>query len=374
MSWLLIVVLAFYSFLILLLFFGDLKLRKFEIAALKAEKRFSVCIPFRDEAENLGVLLRSLAQLDYPKTHFEIILVNDGSTDHSAGIIENFVKKSSKTLPNLNVIDNIRVSGSPKKDALDRAIKSAKHDWIVTTDADCKVPPDWLRLFNTYILRTKKSFVAAPVAYYTDRSSFLNVFQQLDFLSLQGATMGGFGLNKPFMCNGANIAFAKADFLRLNGYDGNKTIASGDDVFLMQKFLKADTTSAGYIKSRKAIVLTRSQQSWKQLLNQRKRWAAKAGSYKNSFSQGVSWVVLLGNLTFILAVFYSVKSPVLIFFLISKIAVDFVLIAQAALFFKKKKNLWGYVLSMLFYPFFVVYVAVLSQLGGYHWKGREFRK
>ena len=99
--------------------------------------------------------------------------------------------------------------------------------------------------------KPKKTFIAAPVAYFNDSCGFLNIFQQLDFLSLQGATMGGFGLKSPFMCNGANIAFAKADFIRLNGYDGNNDIASGDDVFLMQKFLKADQNSVGYLKSKK---------------------------------------------------------------------------------------------------------------------------
>jgi hypothetical protein len=63
----------------------------------------------------------------------------------------------------------------------------------------------------------------------------LDHFQQLDLTSLQGATIGSFGLNKAFMCNGANFAYTKSLFEKLNGFDGNNKIASGDDVFLLQK-------------------------------------------------------------------------------------------------------------------------------------------
>jgi hypothetical protein len=64
----------------------------------------------------------------------------------------------------------------------------------------------------------------------------LHHFQQLDIASLQGATIGSFGINKGFMCNGANFVY-QILFQELNGFHGNDTIASGDDVFLLQKRL-----------------------------------------------------------------------------------------------------------------------------------------
>jgi hypothetical protein len=42
-------------------------------------------------------------------------------------------------------------------------------------------------------------------------------------------------IGKPNMCNGANIAYPKAVFEEVNGFDGNEHIASGDDEFLMHK-------------------------------------------------------------------------------------------------------------------------------------------
>lgn len=373
MSFVLISILFFYSFMIFLLWIGQLKLKTFKPARSENLTAFTICIPFRNEADNLPALLDSLSELEYPNSHYEIILINDGSTDSSIKIINDFIKKNHSQI-DLLIIDNVRLSGSPKKDALNQAIQNSKYDWIVTTDADCQVPKQWLLLFNTFIVQRSKTFVAAPVAHFDVSGILLNVLQQLDLLSLQGATIGGFGINKPFLCNGANIAFAKADFLRLNGYSGNEEIASGDDVFLMQKFLQDNPKSVGYLKSKNATVWPKPQESWHGLINQRKRWAAKAGSYNNRFSQVVSWTVLLGNLALIGSVFFVGINPLLVYGMIAKVIVDFILIVQTAVFFNKKKPLWGYLGSMLLYPFFVVYVAVLSQLGSFNWKGREFRK
>ena len=67
---------------------------------------------------------------------------------------------------------------------------------------------------------------------YDCNSSFLHQFQQLDMASLQGATIGSFGIDQGFMCNGANLAYTKSLFTALDGFTGNDKIASGDDVFL----------------------------------------------------------------------------------------------------------------------------------------------
>ncbi len=373
MAPLLYILLGIYFLLILALWLGYFKLKEVEKESYRPQTHFTICVPFRNEAKHLPGLLQSLSEINYPKNHFEIIMINDGSEDLSVQVIENFLQENNPEI-DLKIIDNNRISGSPKKDALYGAIGHSKYNWIVSTDADCTVSKDWLHCIDAFILRSNKRFIAAPVAYSNVFSGFFNVFQQLDFLSLQGATMGGFGLKLPFLCNGANLAFAKADFLRLEGYDGNNDIASGDDVFLMQKFLDADRNRVGFLKSKNALVTTQPQESWRQLLNQRKRWAAKAGRYTNKFSLLVSWVVLLGNLAFVLALFYVKNDPVLIYFLLAKILIDFMLIARSALFFKRSNTLWGYIGSMILYPIFTIVVAIASQLGEYHWKGRAFKK
>lgn len=327
---------------------------------------FSIIIPFRNEAEHLEILLSSLSQLDYPTDLFEILLINDESTDESVAVIERFHLKNL----NLNILDSKRVSGSPKKDALALGISQSKFDWIITTDADCRVPNNWLKQYNHKILRESCKFIAGPVCFYENQDRLLDAFQQLDFLSLQGATIGSFGLGQPFMCNGANLGFLKTEFLRLNGYTSNQQIASGDDVFLMQEFLNADPKSVKYLKTKDALVLTIPQPDLKSLINQRKRWAAKASAYKSWFAILVSVLVLFGNASVISGLFFAK----IYYLLILKVAVDFLLIWCTANLFAQKKSLKHYIWVAIVYPFFTIYIAVVSQFGTFNWKGRNFRK
>jgi len=365
---------AIYCLIILILIVGFLKILPQRTSKTIQKTTFSICISFRNEAENLPVLLNSLKGLNYPDQLTEIILVDDHSTDNSVEIITKFCQENAVFQPKMTFLSQKSTAKSGKKAALSLAVQHAKNDYIVTTDADCIVPQDWLREFNAFIINRKKKFIAAPVMLFETSSSFLNLFQQLDFLSLQGATMGAFGIKKPFLCNGANLAFCRSNFFRLGGYTGNEDIASGDDLFMMQKFLEDDPDSVGYLKSKNSVVKTQAQTSWHQLINQRKRWAAKASKYKNSVATLVSWAVFLANFAFILAIFYLNTSVFLISIVLFKILIDFLLIALAASFFGKKGYLFGYLVSFLIYPFFTLYIAVSSQLHPFDWKGRSLKK
>ncbi|MDF1518293.1 MAG: glycosyltransferase, partial [Lutibacter sp.] len=188
------------------------------------KNRFSIVIPFRDEAHNLPNLLNSVSVLNYPSELYEILLVNDDSQDNFNQIIEEFNKQNPKL--NLHLIQNIRKTQSPKKDAINTAINLSNFEWIVTTDADCLVPKLWLQLFDQFIEEEKPVFISASVKFIT-QNSFLFHFQNLNFTSLMGSTIGGFGIGNPFMCNGANLCYHKKTFLELNGFEGNDNIASG---------------------------------------------------------------------------------------------------------------------------------------------------
>jgi cellulose synthase/poly-beta-1,6-N-acetylglucosamine synthase-like glycosyltransferase len=126
-----------------------------------------------------------------------------------------------------NLIDeNIN---SYKKRAIELAIAQSKYDWIVTTDADCIVLQSWLHLFDAYIQKKERVFIAAPVMFHCD-NSFLSTFQCLDFLSLQGITAASVYAGAHSMCNGANLAYKKTAFYEVDGFKNADHIASGDDM------------------------------------------------------------------------------------------------------------------------------------------------
>jgi cellulose synthase/poly-beta-1,6-N-acetylglucosamine synthase-like glycosyltransferase len=359
------ILLFVYCLAIIALIYGFTKVNSFDYFGLKPKNKFSIIVPFRNEAENLPKLLNSFSKLNYPSDLFEVILVDDDSDCRLQMADCRF---------RISMIDNVRVSNSPKKDAISTAIQSVKNDWIITTDADCLVNKNWLSALDNYIQLHDVSMIAGAVA-YDCKNSFLHHFQQLDLASLQGATIGSFGIRRGFMCNGANFAYTKSFFQELNGFEGNDGIASGDDVFLLQKAIVKVPEKVHYLKSGNNIVITKPLDDWKSLFYQRVRWASKTGSYQSSFGKGLALMVFGGNVGLLLVVgcflFGIGNFYILIFLLLAKFSVDFALINKTNGFLKNKTHF--FLISSLLYPFFSVSVALYSLFGKYEWKGRKFK-
>ncbi|WP_298513394.1 glycosyltransferase [uncultured Kordia sp.] len=363
-----------YALLILSLVYGFWKLPITKPIETEAITEFSVIIPFRDEAENLPKLLASIAALRYPESKVSFWFVNDASEDTSCKIIENFSKKHPTR--NIHILQNTRVSNSPKKDAITAAISTIQSDWIITTDADCILPTNWLQLFNQKIVLAQPKMIAAPVT-YTKETTFFSIFQLLDFLSLQGTTMGSFGLQIPFMCNGANLAYEKEAFLKVRGFSGNDTIASGDDVFLLEKFIQKWPTQVLYLKSKDALVQTFAVRTWSTFVSQRIRWASKSANYNLFTGKLIGIIVVLMNLLFCtLPVFLltAISWKFLAIIFISKISIDSLLLLQTLHFTQQKVQPFYIFISGILYPYLTVYIFIRSLFSTYTWKNRTFRK
>ena len=360
-------------FLIYILFIGQLiygfnRMKRFSKKEFTPKTSFTIVVPFRNEKENLPNLLHSISLLNYPKDLVEIILVDDDSYD-------GWKMEDGRWKFEIRLIKNERKSNSPKKDAIETAIEIAKNDWIITTDADCLVQKDWLTIYDQYIQENEVEMVASGVC-YLPKNGLMSAFQNLDFLSLQGATIGSFGIGKPFMCNGANFAYCKQFFKELNGFQGNETIASGDDVFLLQKAVIVAPEKVGFLLAKESIIATKPTESWSDLFQQRVRWASKSTGYSSVYGKLLALVVFGGNLvwivTFLFWLFQLIDPNIFLLFIASKFLIDFILIYKTANFFGSKLQ---YILaSSLLYPFFSVSVAIYSLFGKYSWKGRSFKK
>lgn len=364
-------IIIIYSIFIVWISYGFNKVKLFDEEDFKPITKFSIVVPFRNEAKNLPGLLYSFSQLNYPRELFEVVFIDDDSDDTSVSIIEKFPALSFS----FQIINNERRSNSPKKDAISTAMHFAKNDWIITTDADCFVHPDWLLTFDDFIQKTNCEMIVGAVTYDAE-GSFLHQFQQMDLMSLQGATIGTFGIRKPFMCNGANFGYTKKLFAELNGFEGNDGIASGDDVFLLQKTICQFPKKVQYLKAFSAIVFTKPLNNWKALFYQRVRWASKSTSYNSGFGKVLALVVFAGNLAIMVSFFltlfsiFSFWNWYLLFAL--KIFVDFLLLYQTGKFIQPRM-VRHFVFSNLSYPFFCTAVAFYSLFGKYEWKGRRFK-
>ena len=368
-----LIVTIIYTSLIGSLIFGFDKVKEFPLKDIKPVTKFTVIVPFRNEANSLPFLLKSISELNYPKDRFEIIFVDDESSDHSVKLIEKFlvsIQNGSK------LVKNNRKTNAPKKDAIATAIKVAKYEWIVTTDADCVLPKYWLDAFDSFIQSHDTKCIVAPVT-YSNVKSFLERFQALDFLSLQGATIGGFGIKNPFMCNGANFAYQASFFKTLEGFDDNSNISSGDDIFLLEKAIKKEPEKVHYLKDLHVVVMTNPENNLKKLFSQRLRWAAKTSSYNNLFGKFTGITILFMNTLIISLLMITVAGivhpKILAYTFLIKFCIDFLLIFKTARFFNQEEYLLSYIFSSILYPFFSVFVAFTSLFKAYEWKGRTFR-
>jgi glycosyltransferase involved in cell wall biosynthesis len=360
----------------LALIYGFYQLKEFETNHQFAKTGFSLIIPFRNEAENLPQLISSIKALEYPTHQFEVLFVDDDSEDDSVESINIHLKDSQIQY---RILKNLRSSNSPKKDAIKTAIHESKFEWILTTDADCILPIQWLSTYDRFIHEQHSEMLAGPVSYASVDYSFVEHFQISEFLSLQGATVGGFGIGKPFLCNGANLAYKKDTFLTLNGFEGNDQIASGDDVFLFEKFVETYPNKVHFLKSTSALVTTLPLKSWTEVIQQKTRWAAKSSSYNLWFTKLVGLIVVLMNLSMIVSLFLFLwdRKNFLTFLIVCllKVGVDDHLITLTSHFYRgKEKKLRDVGFSSILYPFFSTYVAFRSVFVKYTWKGRKFKK
>lgn len=378
MIWMLFFVFLLYGIIILGFALEITRAGTFSQTCDATTTTFTVIVPFRNEEAHLTNLLQSLAKVDYPQNSWQIILVNDASTDNSLEVINKCISRCALT--NIVVINNVRTSASPKKDALQTAIHTSKHQWIVTTDADCAVPVNWLNTLDAIIQQQSPLMVIMPVAIATTaQPSFLTAYEQLDFLSLMGATAGSFYMGLPFLCNGANLAYDKEAFSAVQGFSNNNHIASGDDHFLLEKFQERFKNRISYLRSPYAIVTTQPQEHWNIFIAQRTRWAAKSSAYTFWFSKLMGILVLAVNLLSVVGVFYyafakAETQSIIIMGLVLKLVVDVILIATEASFYNRKRYLKWYPVVMVYYPFISTYIALRSLTTGYQWKGRNYKK
>jgi len=374
MTLIIFTILALYILLIGSYIYGFDKVPEFHVSDILPQTKFTIIIAFRNEAKNLPTLIKSLKTLNYSKSHYEIIFVNDNSEDNSVEIVkEEMVKAELK----IQLINREVLTNSPKKDAIVSAINQANNDWIITTDADCSVPEFWLDSFDSFIQNSTCQLIAGPVS-YDYKNNFLHQFQALDFMSLMGSTIGSFGLKSPYMANGANLAYKISFFKELNGFSGNSHIASGDDVFLLQKAIKANKGVVRFLKTKKALVTTKPLDSLNQLISQRIRWASKATGYSSVFGKLTGLIVLLMNIlviaAIVLAILHNMSWNSCFYLWIIKLSIDLILIFKTIRFLNYDTLIKSYLWSSIVYPFFISYIAFVSLFKGYSWKGRHFKK
>lgn len=331
--------------------------------------RFSIIIPCRNETERLKPLLGSIENLQYDTQCYELIFIDDHSDDGTYEMINSFQKENDRL--DIKVLKNDRPPG--KKSALSYGIFHATNDYIITTDADCYLPENWLISFHQHLLRKKSSMIIAPVV-YQQPGNFLEQFQHDDLLSLQAITLSTAMHNKPVLCNGANLCYKKDDFYKVGGFDQHEKIPSGDDVLLMENFLQSKL-DVDYIMVKTLPVITQPMRSWWQLVHQRKRWISKTSKTRN-LTNYLLLFCLIGYvigfwglvISFVLDGSYFQELFVLIIF---KWIMDYLIFRALADKINVMVCYKKMLISSSLYPLWIVFLSINLLNKSYIWKGKK---
>ena len=380
------VIFGLYSLLILYYWRSWVSIVDFRLPILDFESstKITVIIAARNEEEFIGNCLASICNQSYPKHLFEVLVVDDHSTDNTAAIVNNYAAQNVKLISLKYFIGD--ALNSYKKKAIEIAITQSNGELIVTTDADCVVTKNWLQTIAAFYQQHNPVFIAAPVSIDCS-NKFIEFFQGLDFMTLQGITGASVHKKIHSMCNGANLAYTKKAFEEVGGFVGIDNIASGDDMLLMHKIYTRYPDKVMFLKSKDAIVQTAPVNSIKAFFNQRIRWASKADKYEDKRIFTVLLLVYLVNVWLvalpIIAMFNNIQYTIFniqcsifglwLLFLLLKTLIELIFLYPVAKFFGKQNMLWLFPLMQPFHIIYTVIAGWLGKFGSYHWKERKVK-
>lgn len=328
----------------------------------------SIIIPARNEESNIENAIHSISQSNYPLEKYEIIAVNDRSSDKTAEILN----KLKTEIANLKVVhiteDSQKKNLKGKPGAIQAGIDVSIGDIIMMTDADCIVNPDWISTVSSYFTNEKVGLV--PSFTLIKSTSIFGHIQALEWLYLHTLASGGVGLNKPMGCYGNNLTVRKNAFDKVGGYEKIKFSVT-EDLSLLQAIHRAGF-DVHYVTDYKATVTTLPLNSFKEYVSQKRRWALGGLS--------LGWIASAFVLTTIsvwLGFILSLTSGnylIAFLFLILRMLIDFVTYTPSAIKLKQSKKLLYSPIALPFFFIFELLIPFLLINTTIEWKGQKFNK
>lgn len=330
----------------------------------------SVVIAARNEEENISACLNGLASQDYPADKYEVLVVNDRSTDRTQERIKAFVQKDARF--RLVNITEASPEMAPKKWALDTGIRHSLGEIILTTDADCIVRPGWISAMVRYF-ENDVGIVAgfSPLDRFLS-SSFLQRLIALDALALAGIAAGSFGVGYPLTCTGRNLAYRKSVFRQVGGFEAIGHFTSGDDDLLLHRIRRKTDWKCRYAVDPDSVVSSKPPTTMKAFFSQRTRHASKGRHYDAVLKIGLIAVYLMNALLLISAVLVRLW-PLFIGVFLAKSLFEFVSIRKTALLFGQQKALMVFPIAALIHPLYILVFGLWGQFGNFKWKEDAYK-
>lgn len=251
----------------------------------KEKKPFvSVIIAARNEEKRISACLQSLLKQTYPRELFQVIVINDRSTDRTGALVESFQKEFAELY--LVTLKEMSPVMAPKKHALNEGIKRAKGEIIVCTDADCRPEENWLTsMVACFTEKVGMAVGFSPID--PKRSSLLDNFVALDSLALASLSTAGTAYDMTLTATGRSLAYRKKVFEEVGGFSRIAHFVSGDDDLLLRLVKKTHWKTA-YCIGDKTLVPTDPPGSFISFVHQKIRQASKGRHYGFKMTAGLT--------------------------------------------------------------------------------------
>ncbi len=357
----------FYVALILAYYITWLRIPYYKLQPTEQLEFYSILVPARNEATTISECLQDIINQHYPSSHFEIIVINDDSTDETEAVVNKFITQYPERSISLLNTKNIQQSG--KKAAITYAVDHAKGKYLLLTDADCKRGDNWLTTINNFMVTTQSKMVYAPVV-FNARTLFEKI-QSLEFSGLVAIGGAAIELNNPNMCSGSNLVVEKEAFIRVEGYKGSEDIATGDDEYLLHKICKQFPREVHFLKNNQATVYTRANTTLAELASQRKRWVSASTKYENIYITAILIAAYLFNALIVVQLILNPTIGVTMLFL--KALTEGLFLYSVLSFFNRKSYILLLPLAEPFHILYVLLIGIWGNMGTYNWKDRRVK-
>ncbi len=358
---------GFYVTLILAYYITWLRIPSYKTTPAQQFAFYSILIPSRNEASTITECLQDIIGQNYPASQFEVIVINDDSTDHTENVVTAFITNNPTF--SITLLNTKNISQSGKKAAITYAVNHAKGKYLLLTDADCKRGNLWLSTIHNFMVTTQSKMVYAPVVF--NAKTLFEKIQSLEFAGLVAIGGAAIELNNPNMCSGSNLVVEKDAFISVEGYKGSEDIATGDDEYLLHKICKHYPREVHFLKNNNATVYTRANNTLAELASQRKRWVSASTKYENIYITAILIAAYLFNGLIVLQLFLN---PLIGLTMLTLKAIAEGLFLFAVLsFFNRKSYILLLPLAEPFHILYVLFIGIWGNMGTYNWKDRRVK-
>ena len=354
---------AVYCFCVLFVLGGLFRLRQ---GREQHRPTVSVVVAARDEEPSIGACLSALRSQTYPPERFEVVVVDDRSTDGTADVVRRFIGGD----PPVRLVESSPEPGPlrGKKRALQSGIECSRGEIILITDADCRPVRTWIETMIRHF-EPQVGLVAGHVRQHGHR--WWHRWRYVERLSMSAIAAGTMAWGYGITATGGNLGYRKELFRQVGGFSALAQPLSGDDDLFVQLVARRTSWQLRYAFEPQAAVETNPPVDLRGFLFQERRRTSKGRYYPAAVKVTGGGVFLL-NLGLIFTIPLSLAGggagwlPLLALGL--KTIPELLLLLKATQLLDERRAVLSFPLVAVLYPLYFVLFALWGTLGGYSWK------